>query len=619
MRLGRIALVIGCAAIICAGFLLQESRLLAQAQGWEEVGTGSATGGGISNNAGESSRPSIGLLPDGTLCVAWDDASSGSAEIYLRCWQENTWQQLGSASATGGGISDNAGESMAPSLAISSAGVPYVAWQDTSAGDAEIYVKRWNSLAWEEVGEGSASDGGISNNTGESLSPTLAFNADGYPVVAWQDNSVGNSEVFVRQWDGESWVELGLNSAAAGGISNTAAESTSPALAISGNDIYVAWADKSDGDNEIYIRSFIDGGWTELGQDSASGGGISTNSSTSRSPAVAIDSSGNPIVAWSDNAAGNYEILVKYWDGGGWSPLGTNSASVNGISATSGNSHAPKIEVIAGLPYVAWYDKGVDDAEIYVRRLVNNSWQEVGAGSATGGGVSDNSGASGILDLRAALDGRPYLAWGDNTPGNYEIYVAQWSEPDEPSTSTPSPTPTQASTSTVTITPSSTPTATSTVSATETSVASLTPTLTATVVNNTATATAQATAVPAPTGWAVIPVVINGLLPTSTPTPTSLPTATQTSTPIPTATSTNTPVPPTMTPTQRPPTPTATRPAPTATATQSPNCHPSYPTVCIPPPPPDLNCTDIPYRNFKVVPPDPHKFDVDKDGVGCET
>ena len=47
-------------------------------------------------------------------------------------------------------------------------------------------------------------------------------------------------------------------------------------------------------------------------------------------------------------------------------------------------------------------------------------------------------------------------------------------------------------------------------------------------------------------------------------------------------------------------------------------CDPSYPTVCIPPPPPDLDCRDIPYRHFKVVPPDPHGFDGNHDGVGCE-
>lgn len=48
-------------------------------------------------------------------------------------------------------------------------------------------------------------------------------------------------------------------------------------------------------------------------------------------------------------------------------------------------------------------------------------------------------------------------------------------------------------------------------------------------------------------------------------------------------------------------------------------CDPSYPGVCIPPAPPDLDCGDVGARRFAVVPPDPHGFDGDGDGVGCES
>lgn len=48
------------------------------------------------------------------------------------------------------------------------------------------------------------------------------------------------------------------------------------------------------------------------------------------------------------------------------------------------------------------------------------------------------------------------------------------------------------------------------------------------------------------------------------------------------------------------------------------SCDPAYPTVCIPPPPPDLDCGDIPYRRFTVLASDPHRFDGDHDGIGCE-
>lgn len=50
-------------------------------------------------------------------------------------------------------------------------------------------------------------------------------------------------------------------------------------------------------------------------------------------------------------------------------------------------------------------------------------------------------------------------------------------------------------------------------------------------------------------------------------------------------------------------------------------CDPSYPTICIPVNSPDLDCKDIPqWRHFKVLPPDPHRFDgYDNDGWGCES
>jgi hypothetical protein len=49
------------------------------------------------------------------------------------------------------------------------------------------------------------------------------------------------------------------------------------------------------------------------------------------------------------------------------------------------------------------------------------------------------------------------------------------------------------------------------------------------------------------------------------------------------------------------------------------NCDPSYSGVCIPPAPPDLDCGDISERRFAVVGSDPHRFDGDNDGIGCES
>jgi polyhydroxyalkanoate synthesis regulator phasin len=47
-------------------------------------------------------------------------------------------------------------------------------------------------------------------------------------------------------------------------------------------------------------------------------------------------------------------------------------------------------------------------------------------------------------------------------------------------------------------------------------------------------------------------------------------------------------------------------------------CDSSYPEICITTYSAKLICADIPFRNFKVILPDPHGFDSDADGIGCE-
>jgi micrococcal nuclease len=65
-------------------------------------------------------------------------------------------------------------------------------------------------------------------------------------------------------------------------------------------------------------------------------------------------------------------------------------------------------------------------------------------------------------------------------------------------------------------------------------------------------------------------------------------------------------------PTTPPPAPPSSPPAAAAV------CDPSYPDVCVPPAPPDLDCVDLANRRFAVVGADPHGFDGDHDGIGCE-
>ena len=48
-----------------------------------------------------------------------------------------------------------------------------------------------------------------------------------------------------------------------------------------------------------------------------------------------------------------------------------------------------------------------------------------------------------------------------------------------------------------------------------------------------------------------------------------------------------------------------------------PECDPAYPTVCLEPRGPDIDCEELDVHGFTVLPPDPYRLDKDGDGVGC--
>ncbi|MBM4046986.1 MAG: hypothetical protein FJ279_17930, partial [Planctomycetes bacterium] len=305
-------------------------------------------------------------------CEFWIPVSS---EIYVRRWDGTAWREVGTGSATGGGVSNKTGLSVQPSVAVGADGNPIVAWVDgwePSVGVAAwaVHVRRWDGAAWSEMGAGSATGGGVSGTSarGTGLYPSLAIGRDGNPVVAWHDDSSGDTEIYVRRWNGTAWVEMGANSASAGGISNNSGQSSSPSLAVGpdGRPL-VAWEDGTGGDLEIYVRRWDGSAWATMSARSASGGGISNNTSHSMGPSVAFGHDGNPIVAWSDVG----EILVRRWNGTAWAEMGTGSASQTGISKNDGWSTGPATVVgLDGTPIVAWSDATGGDSEVYVRRYM---------------------------------------------------------------------------------------------------------------------------------------------------------------------------------------------------------------------------------------------------------
>ncbi len=167
------------------------------------------------------------------------------------------WTQLG-RSASGGGISGSIWDSYTPSIAIDSHNKVYIAWTEkVSKGNSEIYLKVWDGKRWMQLGR-SATGGGISKTTKSSLACGLVIDSENRVYVTWlEEVNKKNSEIHLRMWDGKEWVQL-EGSATDGGISNT---SRTPFYLLGKPDIaaddsgriFITWMEEP---GEIYLRAW---------------------------------------------------------------------------------------------------------------------------------------------------------------------------------------------------------------------------------------------------------------------------------------------------------------------------------------------------------------------------
>jgi hypothetical protein len=190
---------------------------------WEELG-GSASGGGISNALYNAESPDLALDSAGNPIVTWLNSDvPGTNRILLKRWSGTAWEGIG-GSDSGNGIHGPGSWGDNPSIALDSAGRPMVAFNEyalSGGGLGEIYLRRWDGMAWSGLG-GSDTMGGISAANGQGARyPSLKMGPSDHPIVAWQNGPLFvTDEVYLRQWDGTAWVGLS-GSETGGGVSQT--------------------------------------------------------------------------------------------------------------------------------------------------------------------------------------------------------------------------------------------------------------------------------------------------------------------------------------------------------------------------------------------------------------
>jgi hypothetical protein len=155
-------------------------------------------------------------------------------------------------------------DSICPSIAVSGSNI-FVAWSEATKDGFQIVLTQstngGNSFAKGKVVNKTLSGG----KEADALCPKLAVSSSILYGV-WMEDSLGNFEVAFKQLTGKCTIKVGKQikqgECPVINLSNSDRDSIDPVIVVNGRNIYVAWADKSDGDFDIYLTASHDGGKT---------------------------------------------------------------------------------------------------------------------------------------------------------------------------------------------------------------------------------------------------------------------------------------------------------------------------------------------------------------------
>jgi hypothetical protein len=187
------------------------------------------------------------------------------------------------------------------SVTFDSTGAAYVAYSDVAA--ATVFVRLATAPDGQHFGSGSI----ISDGLGDDFAPDITADKNGTIYVAYysrfDDAFLGTTRdvALIKSCDKGSTFSGQVN------ISNNAGQSVFPSIVVDGNGaINVAWQDTTDNDQgDIFFARSADGGATFSAAQN-----LSANSGVSFGAAVALDPTGNVLIAWTDDSTAEQDVFL---------------------------------------------------------------------------------------------------------------------------------------------------------------------------------------------------------------------------------------------------------------------------------------------------------------------
>ncbi|MCE5301275.1 MAG: hypothetical protein LLG37_10460 [Spirochaetia bacterium] len=266
-------------------------------------------------------------------------------------------------------------------------------------------------------------------NAGSSYMPDIAIDKNGYPHVTWYDSDNGNLEIFYLEWNGYEWVDADGAGRESMNISQTPANSEYPRIAIDNQSRpYITWEDGSGTDREVYFLRWNGTEWVDA--DGAGMGQINISNTTGYSghPVIAVDTAGNPRIAWMQQEGADEDdcdIYYGRWNGTAW--VGANPGPPAKIYDTPYYSAWPHIKLNSNnRPCIVWADGADLDREIYYLGWNGTDWVDADGNSNESVVMSHTPKYSGWADVAIDSSDRPHIAWEDTSAGDQNIFYLKW-------------------------------------------------------------------------------------------------------------------------------------------------------------------------------------------------
>ena len=312
---------------------------------------------------GNSVHPTLALDSNGWPQVAWSDNRNAVYQILVRSWNGTAWNNLGSGSTSGAGITSSTVDCGSPAMAMGANNTPLIAWLP----DSNIQALRFDGAIWNAMA-GSHTAPGLGNANPQSCLAVAMGNTN-VPHLAWCDANDGS--IHVMRFSGGAWQGYGGTSLVSS-LGDFDPDGIAMVLDSSGQP-YVAWQAGSPDAEEIYMASWNGSAWAALA-GSDGGGGISNNAGASHHPTLALDSANTPWVAWDDDTSGTWQVYLRTYRAGSWAET-NGSATDGGISGSANGAGSPALAMSqSDVPNMVYQDWGIGKWAVYHKSYNGSAW-----------------------------------------------------------------------------------------------------------------------------------------------------------------------------------------------------------------------------------------------------